>query len=197
MADVHLRLNPGNEIVDLPSVCMKCGAPATVRKSKKFSWIPSWISGFAIIPLLYIILANVFTKRQRVETTFCDEHKTYWWMFPLLTWLVVLGLLGLGFVAMIGVVVVGKNNEDLAGLVCIVMVAVMLVVGIIAVVMNTRRIRVKEITDHHIHLTGVSEEFADALKDMEARQRSAFDRADDYDRGPRRSRQGDDPRYTD
>src|ERR1043165_8910955 len=39
MAKVYLQSDGGKTIDNLPMVCIKCGAPATVRKSKKFTWI--------------------------------------------------------------------------------------------------------------------------------------------------------------
>jgi hypothetical protein len=198
MAKVYLRSDGGREIVDLPPVCMKCGAPATARKSRQFSWVPPWIGALAIVPLAYIIVAAVLTKRQRVETTFCDQHKSYWWMFPLIMWMIVLGFLGLGGVAMVGAAgaSAGKGNDALPGMVCIGTVVALIVVGIIAAIIGSTRIRPKEITDRYIHLDGVCAEFADAVEEQEDRQRRAFER-DDYE--PRRRRQRDeedDPRYT-
>jgi hypothetical protein len=199
MAKVYLRINDGREIVDLPQVCMKCGAPATIRKSKQFSWFPPWIGVFAVIPLVYIILASILTKRQRVETTFCEQHRSYWWLYPLVMWLVALGLLGFGIVGAIAVSAVSPNkSDDLGAFFClgIGVLFVALLIGI-AIYNATSRIRVKEITDVHVCITGVSQDFADAVDEDEARNRRAFDYADDQGRRPRRPRDDDDdPRYT-
>ena len=75
MAKVYLRSDYGHEIVDLPPVCMACGAPATVRKRKLFSWQPQWVPVLILVGLLpYIIVSLVLTKRQRVETPLCERH---------------------------------------------------------------------------------------------------------------------------
>jgi hypothetical protein len=199
MAQVHLRIDNPREIVDLPPVCMKCGAPATHRKSKQFSYVPAWINGFRLIPLLYVIMASVFTKRHRVETTFCEQHKSYWWLFPLVMWLAALGLLGFGVLGTIAMSAGGgRNGEDFIPLVWVVTGVGLLVVLIVAAIYgSTSRIRVTEITDVHVVFTGVSQDFADAIEENEARNRRAFDYADDQGRRPRRPRNDDDdPRYT-
>src|SRR5579872_5181490 len=120
MAKVYLRIDGGREIVDLPPVCMKCGAAATVRKSKQFAWVPPWISVLVLVPLAYIIVAAVLTKRQRVETTFCDRHSSYWWMYPLMMWLLALGLVGLGVVGAVAAsAAAGPRNDALPAMICL------------------------------------------------------------------------------
>jgi hypothetical protein len=198
MAKVYLRSYDGKEIVDLPPVCMRCGAPATFRKSKQFSWIPPWVGGLVIIPLAYIVVAAVVTKRQRVETTFCDRHKSYWWFFPLMMWLSVLGIFGLGALLTVALAAAApKNGGDMAGFGCVAVFGSLIIVGIIAAIFNSTRIRAGEITDRHIHLNGVCDEFADAVEELEQRQRDAFDRGYDNPREPRRrGRDDDDDRYS-
>jgi phage shock protein PspC (stress-responsive transcriptional regulator) len=200
MAKVFLRADSGRGVVDLPPICIKCGAPATVRKNKQFSWQPPWVPILIIGGVWpYIIVSLIMTKRKSVETPLCDEHKSYWWMYPLMMWMLALGLLALGAVALVGATAAGgngNNNADFVGLACGGTGVALLALIIVAAIMNSRRIRPTEITDRHVHLTGVSPEFADAVDAEEDRQRSAFDRGDDYGRGPRRSRQDDDPRYT-
>jgi hypothetical protein len=210
MAKVYLRIDGGREIVDLPPVCMKCGAPATVRKSKQFSWVPPSIAGFALIPVAYAVLALVMTKRQRVETTFCDRHSSYWWLYPLILWIAVVGIVGFGVVLWIAAMAAaGPGRDEVGALPCLGIAGGVIVLAIVAAIINNSRIRPKEITDRHIYLDGVCAEFADAVEDEEYRRRRAFDRDDDderrprrprqdddYERRPRRPRQDDDDRYT-
>ncbi len=200
MAKVFLRAGPGQGVIDLPAICIKCGAPATVRKNKQFSWQPPWVPVLIIGGLLpYIIVSMILTKRKSVETPLCDQHKSYWWMYPLMMWMLVLGVIAFGVVAMIGLSAAGGNGNDtgeLVGLACAGSGVALLVILIVAAIVNSMRIRPTEITDRHVYLTAVSQEFADAVDAEEDRQRSAFDRGDDRPRGPRRSRQDDDPRYT-
>src|SRR5437762_2396026 len=96
MANVKLPAF-GQEIVDLPPVCMVCGAGATVHKSKQFSWHPPWVGVLVLIsPVIYIIVALILTKRQRIATPLCDRHSSYWWLFPALLVLSVLAIIGVG-----------------------------------------------------------------------------------------------------
>jgi hypothetical protein len=197
MAKVYLRTDGGRDIVDLPPVCMKCGAPATVRKTRQFSWVPPWIAALVIVPLAYVIVALVLTKRQRVETPFCDRHASYWWLYPLMMWLLALGLLGLGVVVAVAAsAAAGQHNDALPAMICLGFGGAVLVLAIVAAIMNNMRIRPKEITDRYIHLEGVCAEFADAVEDDEDRRRAAFDRDYDRERRPRRTREDEDPRYT-
>jgi hypothetical protein len=195
MAKVHLPYDSGKEIIDLPAVCIKCGAPATVRKNKTFSWQPQWVPILILVGLLpYVIVSMILTKRKTVETPLCEAHKSYWWMYPTLMTLACLGVLGFGLVGMIAVS--AAKNDGLAGGVCGLSLLVFLGLLVVAAVINTMRIRPAEITDRYIYLTGVSQEFADAAEDEQYRRRSAFDRHDDYEPRPRRSQEDDDPRYT-
>src|SRR5262249_9663675 len=52
----------------LPDVCMVCGAEATLRKRKSFSWHPPWVILLILISLWpYIIVALILTKRMTVR----------------------------------------------------------------------------------------------------------------------------------
>jgi hypothetical protein len=205
MAKVYLRSYDGREIVDLPPVCMACGAPATVRKSKQFSWQPPWVGVLILAGLLpYLIVSLVLTKRQRVETPLCDRHASYWWLFPTLLTLSIFAILGLGFVAFIALNAAAQNgprNSDVSGLACLGTIGAFLAWLIVAVILQNMRIRPREITDRHIELIKVSEAFADAVDAEDLRERREFGREDFDDRprsyrdNERRRPQGDDDRY--
>src|SRR5579871_4414997 len=78
MASVELESYRG-KVRDLPEVCMRCGAPATVVRSRKFSWQPQWVIVLLFFGLLpYLIVAIILTKRARVEVPLCDTHKNHW-----------------------------------------------------------------------------------------------------------------------
>jgi hypothetical protein len=198
MAKLILRSDGGRTISDLPPVCMACGAPATVRKSKTFSWCPPWVGVLILVGLLpYVVVSLVMTKRQAVETPLCDRHKSYWWLYPLVMALIFIGLLFLG-----GLTVASMNNRhtqegNLSGVLCVATLLGLLALLFVVAIMNSRRIRPTEITDRVIRLTSVSEAFVDAVEADEFGRRSAFDRMDDYRREPRRyAKEEDDDRYT-
>src|SRR5207245_1568032 len=97
----------------LPRVCMKCGAPATVRKSKLFIMLPRYIGHVWMhVPIANFIVAAILTKRQRVETTLCDQHKNYWWLYPFPMGMLVLGILGFNVLAWLGASVAVQNAEE-------------------------------------------------------------------------------------
>jgi hypothetical protein len=197
MAKVYLRSDYGHEIVDLPPVCMACGAPATVRKRKLFSWQPQWVPVLILVGVLpYVIVSLVLTKRQRVATPLCERHASYWWLFPTLLTLSFFALFGVGFALFIALTVAEQNQPrgggGVAGFACLATVLAFLVWLIVAVVLQNRRIRPAEITDRHIELIKVSEAFADAVEEEEERDRGRFGR--EFDEGPRRRFREDEPR---
>jgi hypothetical protein len=78
MAVIRLE-GRGNEQYDLPEVCMKCGAPAAVRKRKTFSWYPPWVALLLLAGLLpFIIVALILTKRRTVDAPLCEDHTNHW-----------------------------------------------------------------------------------------------------------------------
>src|SRR5262245_3048240 len=72
----------------LPPVCTVCGAPATVKIERKFSWHPQW-SDFLIVGAL------IFTKRMRVRLPHCARHAALWRRRNLLILVTMLAVLGL------------------------------------------------------------------------------------------------------
>jgi hypothetical protein len=181
MADVYLRFKDGTVIADVPMVCMKCGAPATVRKSKVFIRIPTSKKPVAhilahFLPGVGIILVAFLFKRYYVETPFCDQHESYWWKYPFRMWLLVLGMIWIDVVTVIGVADAfqGANAgaamaRPISGIVCFTLALVELAI-ILVILMKNRRIRPTQITKRHICLTGVSAEFAEAVEDLQAAQ---------------------------
>src|SRR5947209_3408531 len=78
MAVIRLGRYTGEED-DLPDVCMKCGAPATLRKRKQLSWYPRWVYFLLLVHILvFAIVALATTKRRTVSAPLCDEHKNHW-----------------------------------------------------------------------------------------------------------------------
>lgn len=150
----------------LPPVCMRCGAPATLTKAKRFRWYPSWVNILILVGLLpYIIVAAIMTKRMRVAAPLCDAHRHHGlWndvLVPCLLAAVFIVPCGGGF--FINTVFKIKGGESL-GLVIVFSLLLGLVAWIItAVVVGARTIRPEEIADRSITLKGVSEVFVAAI----------------------------------
>ncbi len=57
---------------------MKCGERSKTVLEKNFSWVPPWLVVTVLIPILYIVLAGMLTKRMMVPVPFCAKHKGHW-----------------------------------------------------------------------------------------------------------------------
>lgn len=186
---LHVRQADG----DLPSVCMCCGQPATVTKTKKMQWCPPWVGILILAGLLpYAIVAMILTKRARVQAPFCDDHKGHWLHRALLMWgsFFLFGFLGLG--AIVAAASLPQHlRENALGFTCLGGVVLLLIwLGIVIYAQNTG-IRPKEITDNEILLDGVCLAFVDAVDESdreyeERRRERRRRRDDDEDELPRR-----------
>src|SRR5947208_11856422 len=97
MAQVTLR-DPEWHGYELPPVCMRCGAEATLYKRKRFSWYPPWLNVLILAGLLpYAIIVAIMTKRMNVHVPLCGRHRFHWGGRVL--------LMVLPFFALIGMVV--------------------------------------------------------------------------------------------
>jgi hypothetical protein len=177
MATVRLYRNEVKQD-RLPSVCMRCGAPADLQKCKRFSWYPGWVNVLFLVGILpWAIVAIVLTKRMTVYVPLCSRHKNHW----LVRTLVVLGglaVIGAGFVATIALAVAadgraGQGADQLGGYACVGALVALLLLIIVAVIAQITSIRPSEITDRTITLVGVAPEFKKALQEL-----------DDTDSGP-------------
>jgi hypothetical protein len=164
MAIVKLR-NPDRYDDELPDVCMKCGAPATVRKAKTFSWHPGWVYVLLLLGLLpFVIVALVMTKRRTVRAPLCDAHRNHWLWRTLVILGSFFGLFAVAFVVFIASVQPDPRGAqtDFTGWACLGCVLALFVWVILAAVLSMTAVRAAEITDRSITLVGVSREFADA-----------------------------------
>src|SRR5437660_11736174 len=68
----------------LPRVCMRCGAPATLVKAKTFSWQPGWLLLLILLGVvglvLFLVLSLTLSKRMRVQVPLCERHRHHWAM---------------------------------------------------------------------------------------------------------------------
>lgn len=161
---------------DLPDVCMKCGAQADDRVSRTFNWVPQWIGLTLLIAWpVYLILAIVLKKSATVAVPLCEQHKSHWtfriWL-NLGTFVVLVGG-GIALAILIGSLS-GPGPNDLGGFAVLLVVVALVAWLIILVVSSMTAIRVEEITDDNgVRLTGVCQEFVDAYRDQEDRERAA------------------------
>jgi hypothetical protein len=186
----HVRLGRFEvEDYDLPRVCMRCGAPATVYKRNKFKWHPPWAFLF-----LGAIGAMIFGKTMTVPVPLCPKHKWHWTGRAALVGFT-LPLIPIFFIAW---AIVASQFSERGSVLFMPSLVVFLAWLIMAIVLlRLTGIRPAEITDKSITLTGVSEEFIRAL---EADRRGDGERID-RDERPRTSRrqrdQDDDGGYYD
>jgi hypothetical protein len=165
MATVRLR-----QTDEVPEVCLKCGAPATVVKPHTFSWHPQWATillagslcagGVAVI-FIALIIAMTITKRRRMEVPFCDRHQHYW---LIRSTFVFGGLATILLMSSAGAVIVWRSPQPDWPLFGCTMGAVFLVWLITAALIQAHSIQALEITDKSIRLGRVAREFVQALK---------------------------------
>ena len=75
----HIRLHVRQADGNLPMVCMRCGDPATVVKSKTLSWFPRWTFVLMLAHVLvFVIVAAILTRRARLQAPFCEQHQGHW-----------------------------------------------------------------------------------------------------------------------
>jgi hypothetical protein len=162
----------------LPPVCALTGVPTEDVKTKQFWWMPSWVYVTLIAGLLpYVIIALLVRKSMTVQLPLIRGKHAHWLVRQLFA---LFGLLGTLVLFFVGVVLStdtrnGGQNETLG-------IALMagggigfLVVLFGAVVFNATAIRPVEITDSHITLTGVHEEFARALEEERERDEEEYE----------------------
>jgi hypothetical protein len=162
-----LRLHSyDRNVVELPDVCMQCGAPATLRKTKTFSWFPGWVWILLFIcnVVIFAIVALFMTKRRTVDVPLCEEHQNHWLWRQMLVLGSLLGVLAIGFAAMVASSEELRQANPLGGLYCVGSLILLFVWIILAVIVQSTSIHAKEITDRSIVLAGVSKEFVDAYK---------------------------------
>ena len=156
MADVRLDFYDLDDEA-VPDVCMKCGAPSTVRPIKTFSWMPYW----ARFMPYWIGLA--FMKRRRVPVPLCEQHKNHWTIRYLI------GFGGLALVVLLfigGGVLLSNDMEAFGGVVMVGAVVFLLAWLITLIVLSVTQINVYEITDDTITLKNVSPDFVRAYREM-------------------------------
>lgn len=200
MADVRLDFYD-LDAEELPDVCMKCGAPSTVRPIKTFAWMPYWARFMGVI-------GTAFIKRRRVPVPLCDQHKNHW----TIRYLVGFGGLGLFLLLLLcGAMVMAASEGEGVGAVfgglLFACAGITFIAWLIAVIaLGLTQINVVEITEDTIVLKNVSYDFTQAYReqtrggfepDVERVAREQFGRpggrAPRDDDEPRRGKRDDSP----
>ncbi len=175
----------------LPLVCMACGRPAEVARSKTFTWrTPEvsmlWLVGLGtcllgscfisgvlvILAVLIFLLPFALTKRCEVYTPLCPDHASYW---VVRAWLQLGGALAL-VCSLVGTLVFANRLSGPRGhwgeysLVAWLIAALAWLIA--TTVLSQTSIRPCGMVDA-VELLGVHADFAAAL----ARQRAASDSA--------------------
>jgi hypothetical protein len=177
MAKVRLQSYDGR-VRDLPSLCMRCGAPSSLLRYRSFSWHPGWVAILLLVGLLpYVIVALVLTKRARVDVPLCDKHKNHWlWrLLFLLGCPLLIG--GGGVILAIALSSLEGPPKDASGWVCAGCGLLFVFWLIAAAIIESLSIRPVQITDRTISLSGVSKDFVQAYKEELAAWENEVDEA--------------------
>jgi hypothetical protein len=149
------------ELEDMPSLCLRCGAPATVAPSKTFSKSQGWTTVlifFGGVP--YLLATLVFRNRLRVRTPLCDAHRHHFnWQAGIL-WggLAALALMLAGCFAMI------PNGGAMTDK-CFGAVGILAAVWVVVLLVNRLSgIQAAAVSDRDALVVGVSAKFARAYE---------------------------------
>lgn len=181
----------------LPRVCALTGEPTDDVKLRKFMWYPQWINLTILIALpIALILSLVMRKEMTVNLPLIRQKHGHWLWRQLAAGLMLLGAI---VCAPAGGILASKpSTETLGGVLVALGVVLFFATIVFVIVINYTTIRPTEITDREMTLTGVHQNFVDALEEDRERDR---DEDDDRDRGRRkkkkRVRVDDDDDYRD
>jgi hypothetical protein len=163
---------------------MRCGAPASEFKRKRFAWGPGWVLALLVVgalcfgPLLLVslfILIPLLLRTVYVPVPLCSAHRHHWRPLNVLLFggLAVVGLLVFAAVAL-GVTGTGRGDwkSDLVAPLAIGAFLFLVCLLFPAAYLQTKTIRAVEITPASIRLTNVSRDFVRALDDNLRESRS-------------------------
>jgi hypothetical protein len=175
MASIQLTREEA-ELGFLPDVCMRCGAPATVRKRRMFVSHPFWV--YVLLPfgyLPYVIVAAILTRRARCYTHFCPKHKNHWLVRALFIWgAFVAMLVGIGTAFAVLAAIAGKSLEGTrTGFsLCLGSYVLILCWLVLIPVIQATAIHTGDVTDRRLTLKRVSPAFVEAVRDNRDRPRA-------------------------
>jgi hypothetical protein len=78
MAQVRLHLNEASRD-GLPRVCLRCGQPALALQTLHISWFPPWVNWLMLLAFIpYLIVSPLLTKHAVLHAPFCPRHENHW-----------------------------------------------------------------------------------------------------------------------
>lgn len=145
-----------------PSVCLRCGRPATERVLKTFSYMPPLaLATLLLHPLVFFVVGVITRRTQITRVPLCRDHLGHWrWrVFAALGGLVPLGgaIVGLAFL-----IAAAPANSALKALAIAAIPGVVVLWLVGAGVLGLTAIRATAISEQGMRLSGVSEEFVEA-----------------------------------
>ncbi len=169
---------------------MCCGKHATQKKRLRFTSHPLWV--YILLPmgwLPYAIVAALLTERVRCYTHFCDRHRRYWLRRTLISWACFAGLVVFSLGSLVLTVLLREHISEatqrlIAGWLCPVTIALGLLWLMSIPIMQVVGIHPADVTEDSLTLKGISQDFAEAVREYR-RERRAEEEAQDQ---PRRSR---------
>lgn len=94
-----------NQAVDLPPICVRCGAPSNGKPVKKtFFWHNPALYILLVSPIIYIIVAAIVRKTMRINIPLCAQHAQRRTTAIIFAWLIpVIGVADIFVLARLGV----------------------------------------------------------------------------------------------
>lgn len=202
----HIRLHVKQADGGLPMVCMRCGEPATVVKTKQMSYYPRGLFLLVLAGVLGIIilvvLALALRKRARLQAPLCDQHQNHWTIRLAINWAAAIAIIFLGIAGVVLLILLddaGPGPGDiLFPLLCSGGLFLFIGVLILLAILQNTSIRPDDITATHILLNGVSDAFVTAVEEAEIERRvrlRQWEYEDEAERAPRK-RARDDEDFT-
>ena len=193
----HIRLHVQQADGRLPMVCMRCGEPATVVKTKKLSYYPRWLILLVLVGLpglvLLVVLALVLRRRATLQTPLCDRHKNHWTTRLAIGWAAAAVVIVTAIAFVVAIIMLdkaGPRNADIFGpFLCLGAMFVFIGLLVLLAILHNTSIRPDEITYTHILLNGVSDAFVTAVEEAEIERRvrlRQWEYEDEAERSPRR-----------
>jgi hypothetical protein len=151
------------------------------------------LGGFGLLAILVLYL--IIRKTARIQAPLCDRHRSHWLARQIVAGVATFLALAIGVFAMVAFIAMDTarprpNYADaVMGLSCVGGIAVFIAWVIAIMISQNTAIRPDEITRTHILLNGVSEDFVNAVEEVEIERRvrlRQWEYEDEAEQSPRR-----------